>query len=518
MASRDVTNFRTVTNQVVENKGEFARATASVAESVLRQGQEAKITQGISQAQLELSKLETQYRIDFEGNPMGGLQEYKESRQAIFDTIGEDISPIYKRQWEDSARQISSRNDATQQAWGLKQTRLNTIDSVNDSMANNFTQANNDGLAFALSDDSEIESFVNYGTSLEALESFTEKNLGSETAEKMLDTYEEDYLKSFISGVSEKNPHKALALVDSDFVVESFTDREQLGKFKKSLQARVTRFDKANKQKEDAFNMAGTNSLLPKIGKMGYAELQANFSEFNMSPEARGFYEEVNGYSNMKRKMSPEEKAEGKNKFNIFLSEVIGKDDLTNGDIKILQDSVYAGMRKNVLSKNQGFGLLNEILQPVLEQQQERAEQFETGEWNPFQENLGLETLSREVTRLSGNEGRDFEKLTPEQQFNDNKNRNMMYDVYLQTLSKEAANRNTSVAGLSTLPFEEEQKIYNKALTTAKETFIRSKFPSLAGQKDLPATVVTPISNVNLTDADIDNMSEAELDKFLASQ
>ena len=251
---------------------------------------------------------------------------------------------------------------------------------------------------------------------------------------------------------------------------------------------------------------------------MGYKELQANFSEFNMSSEARGFYEEVNGYSNMKRRLSPEEKADGKNKFNIFLSGIIGKDDLTNGDIKLLQDSVYSGMRKNVLSKNEGFGFMNELLGPVLQQQQDRADKFETGEWNPFKENLGLETLAKEVTKMSGNEGKDFDKLTPEQQFNDNKNRNMMYDVYLQTLSKEAKNRDTTVAGLSSLPFAEEQAIYNKALTTSKETFIRSKFPSLAGQKDLPATFVTPISNVNTTETDIDNMSEAELDKFLSSQ
>lgn len=516
MAQRDLTNFREVTKQVVENQSGLLEAGAEIAQTILQQRQEAKIAEGVSQVQLELNDLQNQYRIDFEGDPMGGLEKYKQDRQSIFDKYGSGISPLYGRKWKDQMRQISTRNDATQQAWGLKQARVNMVDSVNDTMKNNFRQAMNDGQSFGMSDETEIEAFVNYGTAMESLEEFAVKNLGSETAEGMLETYEEDYLKSFISGVAETNPHKAKKLLESDAVQAGFVNPDQLIKFKGSIDARVKRYDLAQKQKKQAEDLAGTNSMLKGIGNMGYAEMQQRFSEFNVSPEARAFYEEVNGYASKKRALSQQEKANLKNKFHIFLSEIIGKDDLTNDDLKLLQDSIYAGMRKSALSKNEGFGLLNNLLEPVIMQQQKRADQFETGEWNPFQQNLGLKTLNKEIEKISGID--KIEKPTDEQIFNHNQNTNMIYDIYLQSLQEQAEQREMSMAELSSLSFAEETKIYNQALKTAKETFIRSKFPSLANQEKLPNTVVTPISNTNVTEADIDKMTEEELDKFLADQ
>lgn len=516
VANRDLTNFRTVTQQVVENPNGLINAGAEITQQILVQRQEAKITQGISEVGLELGKLENQYRIDFEHDPMGGLDKFKNDRQAIFDKYGDNVSPLFRKQWNDQTRQIATRNDAVQQAWGLKQSRINTIDSVNDTMKNNFRQAMNDGQSFGLSDETEIEAFVNYGTAMENIEQFAAKNLGRETAEGMMETYEEDYLKSFISGVAETNPHKGLKLLNDENVKNGFVDPKQYLTFKKGVEARVKRADAALKQKTKASSMSKTNSMLKEIGNMGYAEMQQRFSEFNVSPEAQAFYEDVNGYTSQKKALGAEEKADLKNKFHIFMSEIIGKDDLTNDDIQLLQDSVYAGMRKSALSKNEGYALLNDLLEPVIETQQNRADQFETGKWNPFQNNLGLDTLNQEIAKVSGIDR--VEKPTKEQTFNHNKNTNMMYDVYLQSLQQQAKERNVKISGLTSLPYSEEVKVYNKALDTAKKTFIRSKFPSLADRKELPNTVITPISNVNLTEADIDKMSEEELDKFLASQ
>lgn len=506
MANRDLTNFREVTKQVVENPNELISTGAAIGETILRQREEAKLTQGVSQAQLKLAELDNQYRIDFEHDPMAGMQKYKAERDRVYKEIGKGISPLYGRDWLAKTNDISVRNDATMQAWALKQSRINTIDSVNDTMKNNFKQASNDGQTFGLSDESEIEAFVNFGTSMEQLDEFASKNLGRETSEALLETYEQDYLKSFISGVAETNPHKALKLTQDDRVSAAFTDNDQLFKFKNSLQARVKRFDTANKQKSEASSMRATNSLLNKVGKMGYAEMQGAFSEFNISPEAKAFYEEVNGYANTKKKLSAEQKAEGKTQFHAFMSQIIGKDDLTNNDIQLLQDSVYAGMRKDVLSKDEGYGLLNNILEPVLEQQTKRADQFETGQWNPFQENLGLKTLQEEIIKITGADnfqvlktGENAGKVKgSEQQFILNKNANLMYDTYLQSLQEQAEVRGTSVAGLGSLPYKDEVDIYNQALDTAKKTFIKSTYPSLANQKELPSKIIDNGKVVNL--------------------
>lgn len=495
VANRDLssTQFRQVTKQVVENPNELIQTGAAIAETILRQRQEAKVTQGVSQAQLELGKLDNQYRIDFEHDPMGGLEAYKADRDKIYSEIGKGISPLYGRDWLAKTTAISTRNDATMQAWALKQSRINTIDSVNDTMKNNFKQASNDGQTFGLSDESEIEAFVNFGTSMEALDEYAAKNLGQETAENLLETYEQDYLKSFISGVAETNPRKALQIAEDERVADAFTDNDQLFKFKSGLEARVKRFDKANKQKSQASGMRATNSLLNEVGNMGYAEMQQRFSEFNVSPAAQAFYEDVSGYANTKRRLSAEEKADGKTKFHAFMSQIVGKDDLTNDDIQLLQDAVYTGMKKQVLAKNEGYSLLNDLLDPVLEAQSNRADKFETGKWNPFEQNLGLDTLNQEITKITGADNFTLRKTgdnagtikSSEQQFILNKNANLMYDTYLQSLQEQAEVRNTTVSGLGSLPYKEEVEVYNKALDTAKRTFNKKTF----GRDDVNGSV-----------------------------
>ena len=147
MANRDLVNFRQVTQTVASNSSQIAAQSAEMFTNILRERQEAKVAEGVSQAQVELSALENQYRIDFQGDPTGGMQEYKQSRQEILDRIGSDISPLYRGTWNKNAKNIALRNDATQQSWAMKQTRVNTVEAVNKTMKNDFSQSLSDGMA-----------------------------------------------------------------------------------------------------------------------------------------------------------------------------------------------------------------------------------------------------------------------------------------------------------------------------------------------------------------------------------
>lgn len=226
MAQRDTTNFREVTQVVAKNQNTLLSAGAEIGAEIIRQGQEAKINENMSKAQIELSALENKYQIDFENDPLGGMDEYKQNRQAIFDNLGEQISPLYRKYWNDAARKITLQNDATQQGWALKQTRVNTVKAVNASMKNNFLQANLDGQKFGKSDESEINAYINFENSKSALAAFGNKNLGETTTTSMLSGYGKDYMKSFISGVAESNPKKAAELLASDQVKGMFKSDE----------------------------------------------------------------------------------------------------------------------------------------------------------------------------------------------------------------------------------------------------------------------------------------------------
>lgn len=226
MAQRDTTNFREVTQVVAKNPNTLLSAGAEIGAEIMRQGQEAKINENMSKAQIELSALENKYQIDFENDPLGGMDEYKQNRQAIFDNLGEQISPLYRKYWNDAARKITLQNDATQQGWALKQTRVNTVKAVNASMKNNFLQANLDGQKFGKSDESEINAYINFENSKSALAAFGNKNLGETTTTAMLSDYGKDYMKSFISGVADSNPKKAAELLASDQVKGMFKSDE----------------------------------------------------------------------------------------------------------------------------------------------------------------------------------------------------------------------------------------------------------------------------------------------------
>ena len=478
MANRDLSNFRSVIGQVVEEPNSALSATAEFAENLVRQGEEAKILEKSSQAQLDLAILENQYKIDYEGNPLGGIKKFKEDRQKLYKEVGKGISPLYSRVWREKTGKLDTLSDANQQAWALKQTRVNSVNSLNNNMQNTFSQASNDGVAFGNSSDSEIKAFTNFATSLDNLKQFGDRNIGAETTAKVLDNYQEDYMKSFLSGVSVSNPLKAMRLMESEEVKNSFKDVNQYMKMESAIASRVKRFNKVNKSKEVVGRLTAENSLIPRIGKMNIAELEQSFSKFGMSPAVQAFYKDVNGYSNTKRALTQNEKTEGKSKLYSTLSQFIQKDETTDGDMSALQDSVYVGMSKSILSKAEGFGLLNELMLPVIEKKRGELEKFEINEFLPFRENLGFNQLEEVIDTMSGLSV-SGDTPTSEENFIQDSARNDMYDYYLSFLKKEASTRDIPVANISDLDYSEQKDIYEKAINSAKQNFNFKHYPNI---------------------------------------
>lgn len=226
MAQRDLTTFREVNQVVAEHPDQLLSAVGKVGGEIMRQGQEARINENLSKAQLELGQLENKYQIEFESDPMKGMDGYRQERQAIFDRYGEDISPLYRRFWNDSTRKVNNQNEATQQTWALRQTQVNTKRAIAESMKNNFLQANLDGQKFGKSEDTEVGAYMNFASSKSHLAGWGNKNLGEETTGALLSDYDKDYVKSFISGVANSNPKKAAEILASDDMKARFTSDE----------------------------------------------------------------------------------------------------------------------------------------------------------------------------------------------------------------------------------------------------------------------------------------------------
>lgn len=229
MASRDVTAQRTVGPQAALQetyvKGDVQSlldAGAELGQQIIKSGQEAKITENYSMAQMDLNRLKSQIEVDYEHDPFQGAKKLKEEQSKIFEAYGKEISPFFRAPWDENVRELGFKVDAETEAWAFKQTRVNTVNSINRAIKNNLSQATVDGENFGNSDATEIGSLLNYQDSRNKLASFGDGNLGSETTTQMLEGYNEDYLKSFLSGVSDTNPLKALRMLDDPNVKASF--------------------------------------------------------------------------------------------------------------------------------------------------------------------------------------------------------------------------------------------------------------------------------------------------------
>lgn len=229
MARRDLSTFRTVTQQVAESPDRLPIVAAEIGQKIIEQSQEAKINENFSKAQLDLSALQNQYQLENEADPMANIQQYRKARQKILDDYGNQISPLFRGSWNQNALKLARQNDAEQQAWGIRRARSNTVLSINESMKNSYLLANQNGQAFGKSANTEIESYLDFANQKQQLAEFGVKNLGEMTTKEMLLNFDKDYLKSFVSGVASSNPDKAQALLQDPRLQEQLTSDEMDG-------------------------------------------------------------------------------------------------------------------------------------------------------------------------------------------------------------------------------------------------------------------------------------------------
>jgi len=232
MVRRDLSTTETVTNVEAPLTGSAQLAIAEAGQAIMGQAQEAKISENMSKAQLEISALDNDFRINNQADPFNkeASMSYQTNRKEITDRYGQEISPMYRMQWNNSARGITGKSDAANKVWQMKQSGVNTVSSINTSMQNSFMQANQDGQVFGSSADIEPDSIFKYMSSMESLTSFGNKHLGEVSTSKLMATYKQDYFKSFIVGAADSNPAKAADLIATDEVKALF-DSEELNEF-----------------------------------------------------------------------------------------------------------------------------------------------------------------------------------------------------------------------------------------------------------------------------------------------
>jgi len=504
MANRELQGGRTVGADVAVklpdadvSTEQMFHSIAELGQNIIKENQQAKITENFSAAQIDINQMAMKYQTEYEGDPFGGMKKFQEERDKIIEGYGNDISPFFKKPWQQDTRRLAMTNDAAMETWAYKQTKVNTVTAINRSIKNNMSQALVDGQNFGNSDEDEIGSFLNFGQAKAQLVGFADKNLGSETATKMLEDYDGDYLKSFMSGVSDSNPLKALRLMERDDVKASFKDQKQYASMKEAVESRALNVQEINGKKQVLTALKDENSLLAKSleAPISYADLQQQFAaQPNMSSYAKNFFMKANGYTKADgtTKLSNSEQLQFKTDLYDQITQTVSNPELDAADISALQTKVYQGMDNGSLTEKEGINYLNQITAPLADAKEAQYSKFQMGKNNPFQDNIGfsgIQQIYQDQIEVKPAEGED--EVGDQTKLMNNQNKVKLFDNYMASLTAQAASYGLTVAQVPSLGKPQQRKLYTDAQNQAVKDYMIDKNPALATLPDLPNQVLT---------------------------
>lgn len=483
MAQRNINTLRDVTQVVAERPNDFVAMGAEMGQELIMQGQEAAMTKALSDASLELNKLGLDYRIKYEGDPTAGLEEWRESRNAVFEKYGENISPFLRGAWKESVLKLATASDAKQEAWAYEQSYKNKVTYTNDTMANYLSQASVDGETFGANDTTAVEAFTNYGLARQQLEEYGNKNLGPETTKEMLKSFQSDYIKTFVSGAVETNPERGLKLLEDKDVKAAF-EPDQWIKFKSATESRAKAVYRNQQQGGVLAGIKSASSLLSSGGKLGYAALQ----QADLSDEAREYFEALNGFTGSGKRggFTAEDKAGYKMAIFQAVSQLSGEDDADASSVRVVQDAIFKGMNKGALGQEEGLDMIQQIVDPLVASKEKAMSDY--GSWKPFDDDVGFngveEFYSDNVELKVPEKATATSKKAVEAQ--NLMAKSNLYDTYYGALRARAGAAGIPVADVPKLPRGQREKIYSEAQTEAQNIFMKNKFPALRTLPDTP--------------------------------
>ena len=189
------------------------------AQRVYAQQQDIKIDTNTTKARLELDNLNNEWRLANQGNPDNAeaKMQLQNDMQSILNSYGEGIDPMAKMKWNIAANKIMSAYELANNQWALGQRAENTKLDVAENINANLQIARNAGSAM------DLESgLAEYQNSYNQLYKYAASNMGETEARKLLLDYEEDYMTSFVTGLSETDPKAALELLKKPEIAASF--------------------------------------------------------------------------------------------------------------------------------------------------------------------------------------------------------------------------------------------------------------------------------------------------------
>lgn len=230
MANRDFDpDVPTVTVTPKNVQTDLLMGISEIGAKAAEASEQSKLLMYGAQAHAAFKGVDAQYRMQFADNP--GSTEAQawlaEQRQQISDKLGGNISTFYQRQWTSKITELGSQSDISNEMWGVHQNYRNTVNNTNVAMKTYLDVGNKDGQAYGQSEATDGGNIMNFLTARQSLTDAAAPLIGADKAGAMLKNFDTDYAKSFVAGVAESNPQKALSLLSMPEVNQHFTTQDR---------------------------------------------------------------------------------------------------------------------------------------------------------------------------------------------------------------------------------------------------------------------------------------------------
>lgn len=213
------------TQPKVNTLGAVASALEPAAKTYKRQlveQQRVKIDTESTKARVEIDNLVNQWQLQNQSRPDDpeARAQLKSDIQDILNRYGSQIDPVAKMDWDRTAGKLSSVYELGMNTWARNQRAENVKLDVAENINANLTLARNSGRSGNL--DAGLSDYIN---SYHQLYNYASRNMGETEARKLLLDYEEEFMGSFITGLSETDPQAAMEALKRPEIAASFKNQ-----------------------------------------------------------------------------------------------------------------------------------------------------------------------------------------------------------------------------------------------------------------------------------------------------
>ena len=374
--------------------GSLAPAAQKYAD-ILSDQQKVKIDTNSTKARVDANKLVQEWRLKNQSNPdnANAKAELKNSLKEIFDAYGQDIDPVFKRDWNLTVSKLMSAYEDSQNEWAFKQREQNAKIDIAENINTNYS------LAFAYGMDGNIEGAIaDLDNSFGQINGYASSRLGDKNAKGLLKEYKQNFVKNFIDGQMQTNPSDAILSLQNekiqklfeddprklqdmkDYAVARFETMKRNRSYKSLVDASLLGSELINKSMETNLSLEEIESLMPANATEDYKNLIYSMNGYKMSKSKAS-----------KTTLSDDQKAIGQAEVYEQMAAVMANEKATPEDYEKLQNLIYKRMNDKSLSTAQGQKILNEISIPMNEAWAESLKKLSADEVGLFTGDVGAE-------------------------------------------------------------------------------------------------------------------------------